>query len=198
MIRTLGVTSHVSARACTSRSTIAVSSVLSSPQDPGYSLLDRPARGLARKAFGLAGKGYSPGEHLFIMMSISIMQRHRMQVLGKCDSVAELEIPKDLLRRYRKCELCPRRCRVDRTRGEVGICREGVTLRVASVEAHMGEEPPVSGVNGSGAVFFTGCSLRCIYCQNHQISHEGLGREWSVGELVEKLVALHESTGIHN
>ena len=71
--------------------------------------------------------------------------------------MAELEIPKDLLRRYRECELCPRRCGVDRTRGEVGICREGVTLRVASVEAHLGEEPPISGVNGSGTVFFTGC-----------------------------------------
>jgi putative pyruvate formate lyase activating enzyme len=112
--------------------------------------------------------------------------------------VAELELPKDLLLLYRECELCPRRCGVDRTRGEVGICREGVTLRVASVEAHMGEEPPISGVNGSGTVFFTGCSLRCIYCQNHQISHEGLGREGSVGELVERLVALHESAGIHN
>jgi putative pyruvate formate lyase activating enzyme len=131
------------------------------------------------------------------MMAIS-MHRNRIQVLGKCDSVAELEIPKDLLLRYRECELCPRRCGVDRTRGEVGICREGDTLRVASVEAHMGEEPPISGVNGSGTVFFTACSLRCIYCQNHQISHEGLGREWSVGELVEKLVALHESAGIHN
>jgi putative pyruvate formate lyase activating enzyme len=112
--------------------------------------------------------------------------------------VAELELPKELLVLYRNCELCPRRCGVDRTAAEVGICREGVGLRVASLEAHMGEEPPISGVNGSGTVFFTGCSLRCIYCQNHQISHEGLGREWSVEELVEKLVALHESAGIHN
>jgi len=112
--------------------------------------------------------------------------------------MADLKLPKDLLRRYRKCELCPRRCGVDRTRGEVGVCRESAYLRVASVEAHMGEEPPISGVNGSGTVFFTACSLRCIYCQNHQISHEGLGREWSIGELVGKLVALRESPGIHN
>lgn len=121
-----------------------------------------------------------------------------MQVQAKCDSMAELEIPKDLLRRYRECELCPRRCGVERTRGEVGICREGVTLRVASVEAHLGEEPPISGVNGSGTVFFTGCSLRCIYCQNHQISHEGLGRKWTVAQLTERLITLHESAGIHN
>lgn len=107
-------------------------------------------------------------------------------------------LEKDLLSLYRNCKLCPRRCGVDRTAGEAGICRGGVTLRVASVEAHMGEEPPISGVDGSGAVFFTGCSLRCIYCQNHQISHEGLGREWSVGELVDRLVALHERAGTHN
>jgi putative pyruvate formate lyase activating enzyme len=112
--------------------------------------------------------------------------------------VTERELPKDLLLLYRECRLCPRRCAVDRTAEEVGICREGRSLRVASVEAHMGEEPPISGVNGSGTVFFVGCSLRCIYCQNHQISHEGLGREWSVGELVERLVALCESVGIHN
>jgi putative pyruvate formate lyase activating enzyme len=112
--------------------------------------------------------------------------------------MAERELPEDLLLLYRNCELCPRRCGVDRTAEEVGICREGVSLRIASVEAHMGEEPPISGANGSGTVFFAGCSLRCIYCQNHQISHEGLGREWSVGELVERLVALCESVGIHN
>ena len=118
--------------------------------------------------------------------------------LGNPGPVAELELPKDLLLLYQHCELCPRRCGVDRTIEELGICREGVTLRLASVEAHMGEEPPISGVNGSGTVFFAGCSLRCIYCQNHQISHAGLGREWSVGELVEKLVALYEGAGIHN
>jgi len=112
--------------------------------------------------------------------------------------VAGFTLPKDLLLLYRECRLCPRRCGVDRTRREVGICREGTTLRVASVEAHMGEEPPISGVNGSGTVFFAGCSLRCIYCQNHQISHDGLGREWSGGELVDRLVALYESPGIHN
>ena len=112
--------------------------------------------------------------------------------------MAELALPQDLLLLYRECRLCPRRCGVDRTADEVGVCREGVTLRVASVEAHMGEEPPISGVNGSGTVFFPGCSLRCIYCQNHQISHEGLGRQWNVGELVERLVALWKSPGIHN
>jgi putative pyruvate formate lyase activating enzyme len=112
--------------------------------------------------------------------------------------MTELELPKDLLLLYRECRLCPRRCAVDRTPAEVGIGREGLSPRVASVEAHLGEEPPISGMNGSGTVFFAGCSLRCIYCQNHQISHEGLGRRWSVRELVERLLALSESAGIHN
>jgi putative pyruvate formate lyase activating enzyme len=110
----------------------------------------------------------------------------------------EKELPQDLLSRYRACELCPRRCGVDRTAGEVGVCGEGAQLRLATVEPHFGEEPPISGTNGSGTVFFSGCSLRCLYCQNHQISHEGRGRAWSLGELVDRLVALHQNQGIHN
>jgi len=108
------------------------------------------------------------------------------------------ELPQDLLSRYRLCELCPRRCGVDRTAGEVGVCGEGAQLRLATVQAHLGEEPPISGLNGSGTVFFSGCSLRCLYCQNHQISHEGLGRKLSVEELVDRLAVLHENQGIHN
>ena len=110
----------------------------------------------------------------------------------------EKELPQDLLSRYRACELCPRRCGVDRTAGEVGVCGEGAQLRLATVEAHLGEEPPISGVNGSGTVFLSSCSLRCLYCQNYQISHQGLGRQWSLRELVDRLVALHENHGIHN
>jgi len=71
-------------------------------------------------------------------------------------------------------------------------------LRIAAIEAHLGEEPPISGKNGSGTVFFSGCSLRCQFCQNYQISHEGLGREWMVEEVVDRLAALHEHQGIHN
>jgi putative pyruvate formate lyase activating enzyme len=108
------------------------------------------------------------------------------------------ELSADLFSRYRACELCPRRCGVDRTGGEVGFCGEGAQLRLATVEAHFGEEPPISGVNGSGTVFFSGCSLRCIYCQNYQISHEGLGRAWSLGDLVDRLAVLHKNLGIHN
>jgi putative pyruvate formate lyase activating enzyme len=103
-----------------------------------------------------------------------------------------------ILSYYRACELCPRRCGVDRTSGQVGFCGEGSRLRIATIEAHMGEEPPISGENGSGTVFFSGCSLRCLYCQNHQISREGLGSEQTLSEIADCLEALHEQRGIHN
>ena len=99
---------------------------------------------------------------------------------------------------YKACELCPRRCGVDRTANQLGFCGEGSHLHIATIGAHLGEEPPISGKNGSGTVFFSGCSLRCLFCQNYQISQEGLGREWTLQEVVDRLAALHEHEGIHN
>jgi len=107
-------------------------------------------------------------------------------------------LEKSLRSYYRACELCPRRCGVDRTAGQAGFCGEGSRLHIASIEAHMGEEPHISGQNGSGTVFFSGCSLRCLFCQNYQISREGLGREWSLGQVTDRLATLHEQGGIHN
>jgi putative pyruvate formate lyase activating enzyme len=71
-------------------------------------------------------------------------------------------------------------------------------MRIATIQAHRGEEPPISGNKGSGAVFFSGCSLRCLFCQNYHISQEGLGREWTVQQIVDRMAALREQTGIHN
>ncbi len=99
---------------------------------------------------------------------------------------------------FKNCQLCPRNCRIDRTRGERGYCGETTQLRIAAIEAHFGEEPPISGVNGSGTVFFTGCSLRCNFCQNFQISQEGLGSAISVSEAVQKLRILMNQQQIHN
>ncbi|MDO4366913.1 MAG: radical SAM protein, partial [bacterium] len=64
------------------------------------------------------------------------------------------------------CELCPRRCRADRARGSLGFCRAGTQPRVFRWGPHFGEEPPICGETGSGAVFFSRCTMKCLYCQN--------------------------------
>jgi putative pyruvate formate lyase activating enzyme len=98
---------------------------------------------------------------------------------------------------YRSCTLCPRHCGADRLAGRTGFCGETSTCRVASVGAHHGEEPCFSGTKGSGTVFFSGCSCGCFFCQNHQISHGHLGKETSLEQLVEGILAL-VAQGVHN
>jgi putative pyruvate formate lyase activating enzyme len=84
---------------------------------------------------------------------------------------------------YRSCTLCPRACHVDRTTGGEGYCGEGPRIRAACACLHFGEEPPITGAGGSGTVFFTGCTLRCGFCQNWQTSACGAGAELSPEEL---------------
>ncbi len=96
-----------------------------------------------------------------------------------------------------RCELCPRVCRVNRTEGETGYCGVGNEIFVAHYGPHFGEEPPISGSRGSGNIFFASCNLRCLYCQNHQISHRVTGTAMSVHELVEVFLAL-QGGGHHN
>jgi len=76
----------------------------------------------------------------------------------------------------KNCRLCPRECEADRTAGRYGVCRAGAEILVARAALHAWEEPVISGKNGSGAVFFSGCSLGCIYCQNYIISGTAAGR----------------------
>ena len=96
-----------------------------------------------------------------------------------------------------KCSLCPRGCGVDRTSGEKGFCGAGAKVRIARAALHQWEEPPISGTNGSGTVFFSGCNLRCCFCQNYEISSEGKGFELSVQELADTFLMLQEQ-GAHN
>ena len=84
---------------------------------------------------------------------------------------------------YESCRLCPRECRVNRCFGEKGVCGETEEARIALATLHYGEEPPLTGTGGAGAVFFTGCTLRCPHCQNRQISREGFGGVVSGDEL---------------
>lgn len=95
------------------------------------------------------------------------------------------------------CEICPRRCRVNRLRGERGYCGIGAEIIVSHYGPHFGEEPPITGVRGSGNVFFASCNLRCIYCQNYQISHRTVGSRVSVDGLADIFFKLQES-GVHN
>jgi putative pyruvate formate lyase activating enzyme len=100
---------------------------------------------------------------------------------------------------FQECLLCPRSCGVDRTsKGKKGFCRERAQLRVAYVGPHFGEEPPLSGTRGSGTVFFTGCSLGCSFCQNYQVSRDGLGKRMGVEELLRKVEAMILKDGVHN
>ena len=84
---------------------------------------------------------------------------------------------------YQNCTLCPRRCGADRTNGQLGFCRHPDKIYAARAAAHYWEEPVISGSFGSGAVFFSGCTLRCAFCQNGVISQENFGRELSRKEL---------------
>lgn len=100
------------------------------------------------------------------------------------------------------CTLCPNLCKVSRLEKN-GICssatrcRSGILPIISEACAHFGEEPPVTGVKGSGTIFFSNCTLKCKYCQNYQISQEGIGEEISEKELADKMLYLQKS-GCHN
>ncbi len=95
------------------------------------------------------------------------------------------------------CNLCPRKCNIDRS-SALGFCGEGETMRVARIAPHFFEEPPISATNGSGTIFFSGCSMGCIFCQNRDISRRGgAGSPISADELYEKMLELADM-GVHN
>jgi putative pyruvate formate lyase activating enzyme len=104
----------------------------------------------------------------------------------------------ELLReRLKECRLCPRECRVDRLAGETGYCRAGADLMVSSAFAHFGEEPPLVGEHGSGTIFLTHCNLRCVFCQNHDISHLGVGERVPSSGMAQAMLKL-QKLGCHN
>jgi putative pyruvate formate lyase activating enzyme len=96
-----------------------------------------------------------------------------------------------------RCEICPRRCKVNRLKGEKGFCRTGTNAIVYSYMSHRGEEPPISGEKGSGTVFFANCNMACCYCQNFQFSQQGQGRGLTAHELSCLMIELQEN-GCHN
>ena len=90
------------------------------------------------------------------------------------------------------CTLCPRQCRVDRTKNELGFCKAGLLPCVYSYSPHHGEEPPLSGTKGSGTIFFTHCNMACVYCQNYKFSQLADEREISIDELADMMIHLQD------
>ncbi|HER44433.1 MAG TPA: radical SAM protein [Candidatus Eisenbacteria bacterium] len=103
----------------------------------------------------------------------------------------------DLRKMMESCELCPRRCGVNRLAGEEGFCGASSTLEISSYHPHFGEERPLVGRGGSGTIFMTNCGLRCVFCINWEISHGGQGEERSIEQFAGMMLRLQER-GCHN
>jgi len=101
------------------------------------------------------------------------------------------------LARLASCEVCPRRCGTNRLKDERGFCRIGRLARVASFAPHFGEEPPLVGSSGSGTIFFSGCNLACVFCQNYDISQQDHGQDVSADALASMMLQLQD-LGCHN
>jgi len=99
--------------------------------------------------------------------------------------------------RLEACDLCPRMCGVNRMADELGTCKTGQWAWISSIHAHMGEESPLVGINGSGTIFFTHCNLLCNFCQNYEISHQGEGRPVDDNQLAQCMLSLQRD-GCHN
>ncbi len=101
---------------------------------------------------------------------------------------------------YSHCSLCGQGCKAERLNGKMGICKATPTLeriKVASTTKHFGEEPMLVGESGSGTVFFSSCNMRCVFCQNYQISHEGIGEYISIQTLADRFIALQSEGAIN-
>jgi len=114
----------------------------------------------------------------------SYIKLHRNGTLGKRGE--------ELWAMLKKCGLCPRKCGVDRLSGKRGFCRASSQLEISSFHAHFGEERPLVGRGGSGTIFFTNCSLRCVFCINWEVSQGGEGRERTIEQLAEMMLRLQE------
>jgi putative pyruvate formate lyase activating enzyme len=103
--------------------------------------------------------------------------------------------------RLASCDICPRECRVNRLKNERGFCHSGYLPIISSICAHHGEEPAISGISGSGTVFFGNCNMRCAYCQNYQISQDWKrqkSKEMDFPKLAQEMLYLQDELGCHN
>ena len=91
-----------------------------------------------------------------------------------------------------KCMICPRNCKVNRNKNELGYCKANNKMKIAKAYLHMWEEPPITGKKGSGTIFFSNCNLRCLFCQNYYISEEGNGVEIDTKRLADICLDLQQ------
>ncbi len=147
-------------------------------------------------------QGVNAKEDIYYIENQSLNQK-RMQP-GFEPSYVELhkngELKKrgeELWQRMEECNLCPRNCDANRLKGERGDCNSNNRLEVASYGPHFGEERELVGRNGSGTIFFTNCSLLCVFCINYDISQKGVGRRYSTNELADMMLSL-QRRGCHN
>lgn len=91
-----------------------------------------------------------------------------------------------------KCEICPRKCKVNRNNGELGYCKASNKMKIGGYHLHMWEEPIITGKNGSGTIFFSYCNLRCAYCQNYDLSFDSIGEYITVERLSDIMLELQE------
>jgi putative pyruvate formate lyase activating enzyme len=111
---------------------------------------------------------------------------------GKLKKIAD-----SLFSSLKSCQICPRRCKVNRLENKPGFCKTACLPKIFSFMAHHGEEPPISGTQGSGTIFFSHCNMGCVYCQNYEFSQSGKGREYTFEELAQIMLEL-QSQGCHN
>lgn len=123
--------------------------------------------------------------------------RKFMRYIDLYNSGVLLERVRKAYKRLSDCDLCPHECRVNRLRGESGICRAGAKPKIASASVHRGEEPPISGMRGSGTIFFSHCTLKCLFCQNYPISQMGNGEDVGTSGLAARMLKLQRQ-GVHN
>lgn len=158
--------------------------------------------GVSRREFlsrmwQLTWAGILPGvTHAFSPVSQSESREYpsflELQKSGQLASRVE-----KLMAYYESCHLCPRDCRVNRLKGETGVCRATTRVKISSAFPHFGEERPLVGKGGSGTIFFSNCALRCIFCQNYTISIEGEGVEITDEQLAETMLKV-QGFGCHN
>ena len=102
-----------------------------------------------------------------------------------------------MLEKLEKCAICPHNCGINRTKNQIGRCRSTDKIKIGLYSIHNFEEPCISGENGSGTIFFTGCNLSCAFCQNYKISQERKGTECTIQDLANEFIKLQEK-GVHN